>query len=79
MIHSDIIRFLFDPLTGGPPRAFECTLVTGLGYSSEKVCGLVTRTLSGMRAHQRIVHDFTPQSKLPLTRKESDDSLPVGD
>jgi hypothetical protein len=68
VITSETIRFLFDPLTGGPPRAFECKLDTeewGLnGKVKEDACGAVTRTLSGMRAHQRIVHGFVPQSKL---------------
>jgi len=64
VIQSDTIRFLFDVEVGGPPRAFECKLVTGLGYSSDLVCGFVTRTLSGMRQHQDRVHDFRPQKKL---------------
>lgn len=63
-MNSKTVRWLVDVEAGGPPRAFECLLVTGLGYSSELVCGKVTRTLSGMRAHQRVVHAFQPQAEL---------------
>jgi hypothetical protein len=31
---------------------------------SEGFCGKVTRTLSGMKAHQRTVHKFVPQAEL---------------
>lgn len=63
-MNSSTIRWLIDAENGGPPRAYECLLVTGLGYSSDLVCGKVTRTLSGMRSHQRSVHSFEPQEKL---------------
>ena len=72
MIQSDVMTYLYDPLVGGPPRAYECKLVTGLGYSSEKVCGFVCRTLRGIRMHQLYVHDFKPQAKLLIRKEEQD-------
>jgi hypothetical protein len=56
-VNSETIRCLIDALNGGPPRAFECLM-------SEGFCGKVTRTLSGMKAHQRTVHKFVPQAEL---------------
>jgi hypothetical protein len=82
MIQSDLMTFLYDPLTGGPPRAFECKLPADLkaGVPHEEFwgvyaaqwypCGFVSRTLSGMRSHQRQVHSFVPQQIIPLKGNE---------
>jgi hypothetical protein len=75
MIQSDIMTYLYDPLVGGPPRAYECKIETPAiraGVRGSGICGAVTRTLSGMRSHQRSVHGFTPQAKLPI--KENTDA-----
>lgn len=72
---SSTIRWLVDAENGGPPRAYECLLTmpgfTGNDYEDPErevekhwVCGKVTRTLSGMRVHQKIIHFFEPQSNL---------------
>lgn len=59
---SETIRWLVDAADGGPPRAFECKLADG--KPSGKACGAVTRTLRGMRSHQRSVHGFRAQKAL---------------
>lgn len=68
MIQSETIRFLFDPLVGGPPRAFECRLDVDVEEEcpcgGEQVCGKITKTLRGMRTHQLLVHGFKPQSEI---------------
>jgi hypothetical protein len=82
MIQSDVMTYLYDPLTGGPPRAYECKLCSCGGVKGKtcilatdhKWCRTVTRTLSGMRAHQRIVHGFIPQAKLPIKEKTDADA-----
>ena len=68
MITSEIMRFLYDPLIGGPPRAFECKLEN---RKKAKPCGFVSRTLRGMRVHQLRVHSFVPQSELPIVKTEA--------
>ena len=60
MIGGQTIRWLYEvdengkPLGGGP-SAFKCLIDT---------CGAVTRTLSGMRTHQRIVHRLKEQEEM---------------
>jgi hypothetical protein len=58
-VNQDTVRWLVDVENGGPPRAFECLLPNETGC-----CGKITRTLSGMKAHQRTVHAFVPQADL---------------
>jgi hypothetical protein len=69
-VNSDTVRWLVDAENGGPPRAFECLAKLGLGSwhfykdGSGVPCGRVTKTLSGMRSHQRVVHGFKAQADL---------------
>jgi hypothetical protein len=69
-LDSEVIRPIYDVHDGGPPAGYRCCLN---GWSTTKVmrvrdlhkpCGRVTRTLAGMRTHQRIVHDFKAQGEL---------------
>lgn len=62
-MNSSTIRWLFDSENGGPPRAYEC-LLGDSRTSKPRTCGAVTRTIRGMRSHQRSVHSFEPQEKL---------------
>jgi hypothetical protein len=78
MIHSDTITHLFDPLNGGPPRAYECKL-DSRKKKSGKPCGMVTRTLSGMYVHQRRVHKFVAQSNIAFPNEESCTSTTASD
>jgi len=76
MVTSETITYLYDPLVSGPPRAYECKIETPAvraGVKGTDTCGMVTRTLSGMRSHQRSVHGFVPQAKLPILGKEKTD------
>lgn len=59
MTGSESVRWLFDLAEGGSPKAFMCLLKVD-GTS----CGCVTRTLVGMRTHQRIVHQFKAQKEM---------------
>lgn len=71
-MNSSTIRWLIDAENGGPPRAYECLIFVA---RKEKHCGAVTRTIRGMRSHQRSVHAFDPQPKLfrePAGEKPSD-------
>jgi hypothetical protein len=68
-LDSATIRPLYDVHDGGPPKGFVClaepciteTLVYLKG--NQIICGRVTRTLNGMRSHQRIVHGITSQQE----------------
>ena len=68
---TETIRWLFDLEVGGKPAAFLCLLyehpfhkVTPGTFMSKGGCGKVTRTLSGMKAHQKAVHGFKAQGAL---------------
>jgi len=69
---SDVIRPLYDTENGGPARAFECLLLNWVrpGVKGGKHCGVVTRTLRGMRSHQLYSHAFKPQAKIPFSGKD---------
>ena len=67
---SETIRALSDMANGGPARAFECLLPDFRTCKPDKLCGFVSRTLRGMRSHQRSVHGFRPQAKLFVAPEE---------
>jgi len=63
-LDSPTIRPLYDVHDGGPPVGFRCHIPLGTGYDEAKDrCHRVTRTLAGMRAHQRIVHGIKVQQE----------------
>lgn len=70
-LDSNTIRPLYDVKDGGPPKGFECQFQGGHGYKCNHPdcipCGRVTRTLPGMRAHQRIVHGVKPQTEFQFS------------
>lgn len=89
-LDSSTIRPLYDVHDGGPPVGFRCRLsqhdisrnldkrAFDLEHDAvEYPCGRVTRTLAGMRTHQRIVHgiklqqEFQFETVLP-TREDRD-------
>jgi hypothetical protein len=85
MIQSETMRFLFDPLTGGPPRAYECKLCPDAKISDVELGRItaikvyprtVTKSLRGMRMHQKLIHGFEPQGKLPI-EEETDEPTSV--
>jgi hypothetical protein len=65
-LDSHTIRPLYDVHDGGPPVGFRCCL-GGRGDSQTHklwtACNRVTRTLAGMRTHQRIVHGIKQQQE----------------
>lgn len=62
-LDSNTIRPLYDVHDGGPPRGFRCMIYCyPLGHKKHgEQCYKVTRTLTGMKAHQRIIHGFKSQ------------------
>ena len=81
-LESQTIRPLYDVHDGGPPVGFQCKLKpTTLeqygtwtkknGKCSRLSCNKVTRTLAGMRIHQRIVHGITLQQEFRFERIEA--------
>lgn len=84
MIASETIRFLYDPLTGGPPRAFECKLCPDAKVADTELHRItrikvysrtVTKSLRGMRVHQKLIHGFEPQAKLPIRTEAGNEHL----
>jgi len=70
-LDSPTIRPLYDVRDGGPPVGFRCMLnahekrAWAIHWShKQEHCNRVTRTLAGMRTHQRIVHGIKPQQEL---------------
>ena len=69
MAHSTIrplYRPLYDVHDGGPPVGYRCMeCAKSCHYRGNKVIqeGRVTRTLAGMRTHQRIVHGIKLQQE----------------
>jgi len=66
-LDSPTIRPLYDVRDGGPPVGFKCMLVFEPKRKNDLYyvpCCRVTRTLAGMRTHQRIVHGIKPQQEL---------------
>jgi hypothetical protein len=66
-LDSSIIRPLYDVRDGGPPVGFVCCFTPPKRKRYKKVwtpevCK-VTRTLAGMRTHQRIVHGIRQQQE----------------
>lgn len=71
-LDNSSMRGLFDIVNGGPPEAWKCLLLTDNGL---KQCGRICKTLAGIIAHQRMVHNYTPQMEMltetvPLTKPE---------
>lgn len=75
-LDSSIIRPLYDVHDGGPPKGFQCQCSkhdTGGNLLKRAIdvkvgggewpCARVTRTLAGMRTHQRIVHGIKIQQE----------------
>jgi hypothetical protein len=60
-LDSSTIRPLYDVHDGGPPVGFRCCLQDNSPYT--RLCNRVTRTLAGMRSHQRIVHGIKLQQE----------------
>jgi hypothetical protein len=65
-LDSATIRPLYDVYNGGPPVGYRCNLMDvrrrpAVRYGS--CCNRVTRTLNGMRSHQRIVHGIRLQQE----------------
>ena len=67
-LDSQTIRPLYDVKDGGPPVGFRCQFRGGHSYDCGHPdcvpCARVTRTLAGMRSHQRIVHGIKLQQEL---------------
>jgi hypothetical protein len=63
-LDSDTIRPLYDVHDGGPPKGFECKIcLRQPAKFYGRAHGRVTRTLAGMRTHQRIVHGIKQQEE----------------
>lgn len=68
-LDSELIRPLYDVRDGGKPKGFRCMLSICCPKDQQGCihphwyCERVTRTLSGMRTHQRIVHGIKVQSE----------------
>ena len=75
-VENEYVRPLYDPVNGGPPRAFKCLLAKDAGVRGRVLvmewCNKVTRTEIGMKAHLKRVHCFEEQQCLFSTA-----SLPV--
>ncbi len=87
-LDSPIIRPLYDVHAGGQPMGFRCMYSKNDKEYNDPIktadmqvslieCSRVTRTLAGMRTHQRIVHgikqqqEFNFETVLP-TREDND-------
>jgi hypothetical protein len=63
-LDSSIIRPLYDVHEGGRPKGYHCELCHLMDDGScNTPCHRVTRTLAGMRTHQRIVHGIKQQQE----------------
>jgi hypothetical protein len=69
-LDSQTIRPLYDVHDGGPPVGYRCRLITNANGHLLKNgrCDRVTRTLNGMRSHQRIVHGIRLQQEFQFDR-----------
>jgi hypothetical protein len=84
-LDSPTIRPLYDVHDGGPPVGFRCMIFVSEAHAVEPSngkrnrattacdtnCARVTRTLAGMRAHQRIVHGIKQQQEFQFERIEA--------
>jgi len=67
-LESQTIRPLYDVHDGGPPVGYRCIFGSWTNNTFHKHdgvlgCNRVTRTLAGMRTHQRIVHGIKLQQE----------------
>ena len=77
------IRPLMDQVDGGSPDAWMC-LLNKFGIlphipvpkNSEYCCKRITKTLEGMRLHQKQVHKYTPQVELGTLKDTVDKVIP---
>jgi len=71
-------RALYNTVDGGAPSAWQCKIV--VAFSKEPflipiTCDRITRTLNGMKMHQKKVHGFTEQEEIECqTEKLNSDS-----
>lgn len=62
-LDSVTVRGLYDVQEGGHPYAFRCML-PAKADSDNAICNTVTRTISGMITHHRIVHNMVAQGSI---------------